>query len=113
MATFNWVIATTEYDLQPADMDGAIIVAHWRCNAEQTEGTGDDAVTYSATSYGTAGFSPDPSSPDYTPYADVTEQQCLDWCFADGVDKDAIETSLQANIDGQINPVTASGTPWA
>jgi hypothetical protein len=49
MATFNWVISTTEYDLQPADMDGAIIVAHWRCNAEQTEGTGDDAVTYSAT----------------------------------------------------------------
>jgi hypothetical protein len=35
MATFNWVISTTEYDLQPADMDGAIIVAHWRCNAEQ------------------------------------------------------------------------------
>jgi hypothetical protein len=57
MTTFNWVISTTEYDLQPADMDGAIIVAHWRCNAEQTEGTGDDAVTYSATSYGTAGFS--------------------------------------------------------
>jgi len=105
-ATFNWVISTTEYDIQPADMDGAIIVAHWRCNAEQTEGTGDDAVTYSATSYGTAG------SPDYTPYADVTEQQCLDWCWADGVDKDSIETSLQANIDGQINPVTASGVPW-
>jgi hypothetical protein len=38
MATFNWVISTTEYDLQPADMDGAIIVAHWRCNAEQVEG---------------------------------------------------------------------------
>ena len=57
-------------------------------------------------------FSPDPSSPDYTPYADVTEQQCLDWCFADGVDKDSIEASLQANIDAQINPVTASGVPW-
>jgi hypothetical protein len=59
-----------------------------------------------------AGFSPDPTAPDYTPYADVTEQQCLDWCFADGVDKDSIEASLQANIDGQINPVTASGVPW-
>jgi hypothetical protein len=68
-------------------------------------------VTY-ATNYGTCGFSPDPTAPDYTPYADVTEQQCLDWCFADGVDKDSIETSLQANIDGQINPVTASGVPW-
>jgi hypothetical protein len=33
--------------------------------------------------------------------------------WAGGVDKDSTETSLQANIDGQINPVTASGTPWA
>ena len=57
-------------------------------------------------------FSPDPSSPDYTPYADVTESQVLDWVWADGVDKDAIEASLQANIDAQINPVTASGVPW-
>ena len=45
MATFNWVISTTEYDLQPADMD-------------------------------------------------------------------AVEASLQANIDGQIDPVTATGVPW-
>jgi len=103
-ATFNWVISTLERDLQPADMNGAVIVAHWRCNASEND--------YSATSYGTCGFSPDPSAPGYTPYADVTEQQCLDWCFADGVDKDAIEASLQANIDAQINPVTASGVPW-
>ena len=104
MADFNWVISTTEYDLQPESMDGAIIVAHWRCNATQD--------TYSATSYGTCGFSPDPTAPGYTPYSQVTEQQCLDWCFADGVDKDGTEASLQANIDGQINPVTASGVPW-
>jgi hypothetical protein len=51
-------------------------------------------------------------APDYTPYADVTESQVLDWVWADGVDKDSIETSLQANIDAQINPVTASGVPW-
>jgi hypothetical protein len=42
----------------------------------------------------------------------VTESQVLDWVWADGVDKDATETSLQANIDAQINPVTASGVPW-
>ena len=113
MATFNWVISTTEYDLQPADMYGAIIVAHWCCNAEQTEGTGDDAVTYNATNYGTCGFTPDPKSGDYTPYADVTETEVLGWCFADGVDKDSIEASLQAQIDAKITPTTGSGTPWA
>ncbi len=104
----TWTISTLERELS----DGGVVVAHWRATATETVGEGDDAVTYTATSYGTCGFSPDPSSPDYTPYADVTEQQCLDWCWADGVDKDAIEQSLQANIDGQINPVTASGVPW-
>ncbi len=108
MTTFNWTIATLEYDLQPAEMDGAVIVAHWRCNAEQTEGE----TTYTASSYGTCGFSPDVSDPDYVPYADLTESQVLDWCWAGGVDKDATETSLQANIDGQVNPVTANGVPW-
>ena len=112
MATFNWVISTTEYDLQPADMDGAIIVAHWRCNAEQTEGAGDDAVTYSATNYGTCGFTPDPTSSDWVAYDDITEELALGWCFANGVDKDAIEASLAANIEAQKNPTQASGVPW-
>ena len=93
-------------------MDGAVIVAHWRVNAEETTGEGDDAVTYTASSYGTCGFSPDPEAPGYVPYADLTETEVLGWCWSDGVDKDATEASLQANIDLQINPVTASGVPW-
>jgi hypothetical protein len=98
--TTVWQISQMERTLD----DGGVVVAHWRATA--TDGD------YSASSYGTAGFTPDPSSPTYVPYADVTEELALSWCFADGVDKDAIEASLQANIDGQINPVTASGVPW-
>ena len=47
-----------------------------------------------------------------SPHADLTEAEVLGWCWTDGVDKDEIETSLQANIDGQIDPVTANGVPW-
>ena len=108
-ATNTWTISQCDRELA----DGGITTAHWRVNAEQIVGTGDDAVTYTATSYGTCGFTPNPESGDYTPYADVTEQQCLDWCFSDGVDKDSIEASLQAKIDLQIAPTTGSGTPWA
>jgi hypothetical protein len=111
MATFTWVISTLERDLI-GDLAGGVIVAHWRCNAEQTEGTGDDAVTYNASSYGTCGFTPDPTSSDYIAYDDLTEADVIGWVQAD-VDKDAIEASLQANIDGQITPTTATGTPWA
>jgi len=111
MATFTWVIPTTEYDLQPADMDGAIVVAHWRCTAEQTEGTGDDAVTYTTQSSGTCALSPDPSASGYTPFADVTESQVLGWCYEE-IDKDAIEQSLAAQIEADKNPTQAAGVPW-
>ena len=36
MAT--WTIATRERDLQPADMDGAVVVAHWRVSESETVG---------------------------------------------------------------------------
>ena len=106
--TTTWTIAQLERTLD----DGGVVVAHWRANASETVGEGDDAVTYSATNYGTAGFTPDPSSSDWVAYDDITEDLALSWCFADGVDKDAIEASLAANIDGQINPTQAAGVPW-
>jgi len=99
MATV-WQISQMERTLE----DNGVIVAHWRATA--TDGD------FSATNYGTCGFTPDPSSSDYVPYDDITEDLALSWCFDSGVDKDAIEASLAANIDGQINPTQAAGVPW-
>jgi hypothetical protein len=104
MTTYDWRISQCDRELS----QGGITTAHWRLTASQTV---EDAE-YTATSYGACGFTPDPSASDYTPYADVSEQQCLDWCFANGVDKDQIQTSLQAEIDAKITPITASGVPW-
>jgi len=106
MAT--WTIATLERN---TDSDQGVIVAHWRVTETETVGTGDDAVTYTASSYGTCGFTPDPTSPDYIAYDDLTEADVIGWVQAE-VDQDAIEASLQANIDGQITPATANGVPW-
>jgi hypothetical protein len=47
------------------------------------------------------------------PYADVTMQEVLQWCWDSGVDKDATEAALAQNIELQKNPVVASGTPWS
>jgi len=107
MAT-TWTIETLERELS----DGGVIVAHWRATDSETVGTGDEAVTYSATSYGTCGFTYDASSPDFTPYDQLTQDQVLGWCWNDGVDKDATEASLAANINDQKNPTTADGVPW-
>ena len=99
----KWTIATLERDIQPADMDGAVVVAHWRVS----EVDGD----YSASSYGTVGFTPDPTAPGYVPYADLTEEMVLGWVW-ESVDQAATEAALAADIADQKNPTTADGVPW-
>ena len=95
--TTTWTI--TQCDRLTAD--GFITTAHWTCNAVD----GD----YFASSYGTCGFA---AGTPAIPYDQVTEQEVLDWCWAGGVDKDAVEASLAAQINLQKNPVTATGVPW-
>lgn len=102
MAT--WTIATLERN---TDSDQGVIVAHWRVT--ETETVGEN--TYTAESYGTCSFTPDPSASDYIAYADLTEADVIGWVQAD-VDQDAIEASLTANINEQKNPTTADGVPW-
>ena len=104
MAT--WTISTMERNTS----DGGVIVAHWRVNDSET--VGED--TFSASAYGTASFTYDASSPDFVPYADLTESVVLGWCWSEegGVDQDAVEASLTANINEQKTPTTVEGTPW-
>ena len=99
MTTFNWTIATCEHEIAT----GGITVAHWRVTAED----GD----YTASSYGTCGFSPDASAADFVPYDQVTEAEVLNWVWG-AISKDDTEASLQAKIDADKAPTTASGTPW-
>lgn len=97
MTTYNWQIVQTDYLVA----DGFINCAHWTCNAVD----GD----YTASSYGTCGFA---TATPAIPYASVTEQEVLGWCWAGGVDKDAVEASLAAQIAAQKAPVSATGVPW-
>jgi hypothetical protein len=101
MTDYTWTIPTCEHDIAT----GGITVAHWRCSAVD----GD----YSASAYGTCGFTPDATSPDFKPYDEVTEAEVLGWVWGSGVGKDETEASLATQIEAQKNPVSASGTPWA
>ena len=96
--TTTWQITQTDYDVAT----GFIFCAHWTATAV------DGA--YTASVYSTCSFAPATPS---IPYDSVTEQEVLNWIWANGVDKEATETSLAAQIELLKNPVQAAGVPWA
>ena len=80
-----------------------VITADWRCNGSQDN--------YSGTCYGSCSFQPPSGS--FTPYEDLTQDQVLQWCYENGVDKTAIEANVTAQIENQINPpVVSLPLPW-
>jgi len=98
--TITWSIG--QMDRNAAN--GGVTTAHWNVSAVD----GD----YSASAYGTAGFTPDASAPDFVPYANLTEAEVLAWVWESSVDKAAAEASLAQQIAVQKNPVTLNGLPW-
>ena len=112
--TYTWKIST----LNRVIADGGIYTAHWTLNASRdVPVVGSDppkTKTYTAGSYGSQSFTPDPSDPNFVPYASVTEADAIAWVKAAlGTDTvTAKEAGLTKNIDLQINPVDATGVPW-
>ena len=98
----TWTIAQLERNTS----DGGVVVAHWRATA--TDGD------FSASSYGTCGFTPDPTAPDFVPFESLTEADVLQWVYAElGAEQlAAIEDGLSANIEEQKAPKVVAGTPW-
>jgi hypothetical protein len=105
MAT--WTIANLERNTA----DGGVTVAHWRVTETETVGEGDDAVTYSASSYGTVGFTPDADADGFIAFDDLTEADVLGWVYEE-VNQADTEAALAADIAGQKTPVTTDGVPW-
>ena len=101
--TILWLIERLLVKPTEGSLTDVVITADWRCN-----GTDE---TYSGTCYGSCSFQPPSGS--FTPYEDLTEQQVLDWCYENGVDKTAIEANVTQQINDQINPpVITLPLPW-
>jgi hypothetical protein len=104
MNTINWIIEAMDCKPQEGNLTDVVITAHWRCNG--TDGT------FNATVYGTCSFS-QPEG-DFTPYADLTQEQVLGWCWNAGVDKDATEANIDQQIANQVNPpIVTPPLPWS
>jgi hypothetical protein len=101
--TIDWTIS--QLDVKPAENDllDVVVTAHWRCTAIEE--------TFDGTVYSTSSF-PAPEG-EFTPYVDLTLEQVLGWLWANGVDKDATENAVAAQIAAQKNPpIIHPPLPW-
>ena len=105
-------------DMQHTDADGGVFLVYWSMIAQS-----DGDPSYSATEGGKLRCDPDPSSSDYIPYADLTENDVLGWVYNSLIEGDEtaaeakarVEANRTAKVQGQIDraATTASGVPWA
>jgi hypothetical protein len=103
MITLSWIIERLLVRKVEGTLTDVVITADWRCNGSQDQ--------YSGTCYGSTSFAPPSGS--FTPFPDLTQEQVLGWCYANGVDKTAIEANVSLQIENQINPpVIAPPLPW-
>ena len=99
----SWTIERLLVKPTEGSLTDVVITADWRCNGSQDQ--------YSGTCYGSASFAP--PTEGFTPYPDLTQEQVLGWCFANGVNQAAIEANVTQQINDQINPpIIAPPLPW-
>ena len=99
------------------DSDGGVITVYWSMVAQ------NDSGPESATEGGKLRLTPDPSNPDYIPYADLTEADVLGWVYNSLIEGDEtadeakarIEADRTAKVQGQIDRAASQsdGMPWA
>ena len=91
---------TTVSQMERTTADDVVTTAHW--NASVVDGD------YSASSYGTQSFTRDSDSPEFIPFADLTEATVVGWLTLD----EGLEANLLAQIEEQKNPTSATGVAW-
>jgi hypothetical protein len=104
-------------NMQHTDADGGVFLVYWSMVAAS-----DGTPSYTASEGGKLRCEPDPTSPDYIPYADLTEADVLNWVYASLVEGDEtpeeakarVEADRTAKVQGQIDRANtqADGLPW-
>jgi len=87
-----------------------VVTCGWRATGTETV----NGTEYSNSIYGTCSFPEPAAGGSFTPYADLTQSQVVGWCWENGVNQEATEAAINANLASQINPaVIQPPLPWA
>ena len=111
-STNTWSVSNMVHQ----DSDGGVITVYWSMVAQ------NDSGPESATEGGKLRLTPDPSSPDYIAYADLTEADVLGWVYNSLIEGDEtadeakarVEADRDAKVQGQIDRAASQsdGVPW-
>ena len=106
---YSWSINTLNRELS----DGVVYTVHWLLSASR-DNPNISGETYTTSTYGSQGFTADPSDPGFIPYPDLTEADCIGWVQdALGIEAvTALEDGLSSQLDEQETPTQAAGVPW-
>lgn len=104
MSEITWKVAALECAPLENGNVNVVKTVHWRCEGVDEQFAGS---VYSTCSL------PAPLE-QFTAYEDLTEATVFSWIWANGVDKDATEAAVNAQIELQKNPVVVTPVlPWA
>jgi hypothetical protein len=104
MTTTTWTVGPLDCAPHEGDHTNCVKVVHWQCTGTDGEFTGSVYATCSL---------PEPIA-DYIPYEDLTLEQVLGWMWENGVDKEATEAAVLAQIETLKNPpIIRPPLPWS
>ena len=109
----TWDIVALDATKSIGSLSDVVTTIHWTASDTETVGTGDDAVNYSGSAYGTVELA-DADSESFTAYKDITKDNAIAWAKAAlGSDEvTAIETRIALQKAESKNPTVSSGVPW-
>jgi hypothetical protein len=104
---YTWIISQLDSIPSIDGMDKVISVIHYRAQKEYQE----DVIHFTADYFGALRVDA-PHEESFTPYDEVTKEMVEGWLEA-GLDCEAIEANLDAQIQNFLNPpIVAYALPW-
>jgi uncharacterized protein (DUF433 family) len=117
---FDFLISQLDSIPSLDGMDKVISTIHWRAQkayvtpqiSEGTPQISEGTPLFTADTYGALGVDA-PHEASFTPYDEVTKEMVEEW-LESGLDCEAIEANLDAQIDNFLNPpLVAYALPWS
>jgi len=104
---FTWVISQLDSIPTLDGMDKVINKIHYRAQKQFI----DEAIHFTADRYNVLNLDA-PHEASFTPYDEVTKEMVEGW-LESGIDTEAIEANLDAQIENFLNPpIVAYPLPW-